>query len=101
TAGVSGGAANGDSLNPVSQGSGGGSGSGFSPFNLGGAGGGVISLQVFGWLHIDGNVSADGHAGPAPGSGGGAGGSIWLSAQTLVGSGIISANGGNGNGQGG
>jgi len=50
---------------------------------------------------VAGRISADGTMGLAPGSGGGSGGSIWINAGTLSGSGLISANGGAGNGWGG
>ncbi|HEY9172944.1 MAG TPA: hypothetical protein VI136_11715, partial [Verrucomicrobiae bacterium] len=83
---------------PRTAGSGGANGSGLANVApLGGAGGGAMRLDVAGVLTVDGNVSADGTAGSVD-SGGGAGGSVWLTAGTLAGSGVISANGGAGNG---
>lgn len=59
----------------------------------GGAGGGAVKIAASGTIHIDGIISANGvHAhrySPA-------GGSIWLVSHTLSGSGIIRAEGGNG-----
>lgn len=79
-----------------------GSGGGSSPSVLyGGSGGGAIRLTVSGALSVGGRISAEGTAGLAPGAGGGSGGSIWITAGTLTGSGLISANGGSGNGWGG
>ena len=63
----------------------------------GGYGGGNLKLNVGGTLRVDGKISADGLAGPPLNSGGGGGGAVTLSAGTLAGSGIISANGGAGN----
>ncbi|HWI56083.1 MAG TPA: carboxypeptidase-like regulatory domain-containing protein, partial [Bacillota bacterium] len=88
-------------LTPSLAGSGGGNGLGNSPYNRGGAGGGIINLHIIGNLQNDGRISADGTAGGAPSSGGGSGGSLLLWARTLSGSGAISANGGAGNGWGG
>jgi len=68
---------------------------------MGGAGGGAISLTVTGTLEVDGTVSARGLAGTGPSTGGGSGGSIYLSVGALAGSGVISANGGAGNSLGG
>jgi hypothetical protein len=65
---------------------------------VGGAGGGAIRLIVTGMLMLDGRISADGSPGFAVGSGGGSGGSVWLTVGTLTGGGSISANGGMGNG---
>jgi hypothetical protein len=82
---------------PVQQGSGGGS------YNLylknpGGAGGGVIRLNVSGTLICNGRISANGDPGIAPGGGGGAGGSILLVVGTLAGGGVIATDGGPGDG---
>ncbi len=86
---------------PADFGSGGGNGYG----GRGGYGGGAIQLSVGGTLQVDGAIAADGGAMIYNGSvyyaGGGAGGSVWLSAGTLTGSGLISANGGAGGGGGG
>jgi hypothetical protein len=78
---------------PTSLGSGGGS---YSPYSVGGAGGGAIRLNVSGILQVDGRISANGGNGSVSGGGGGSGGSIWLTVGTLSGAGSITANGGNG-----
>src|SRR5882724_9336534 len=72
-------------------GSGGGAGSG-----PGGPGGGVIRLEIGGLLRLDGGISANGAKALNPHSGGGAGGGIFLSAQTFSGAGSASADGGAG-----
>jgi hypothetical protein len=74
---------------PAQWGSGGGSGSG-------GPGGGVAVLNIAGTLRVDGTLTADGSAAPNPQCGGGAGGSLWISAGTLTGGGLIAARGGAG-----
>jgi len=66
-----------------------------APTDLGSGGdwtsaGGAILLTVGGMIRNDGNICAVGGAGSWSGSGG----SIWLSSGTLLGSGVISANGG-------
>ena len=76
----------------------GGCGGGSTP---GSAGGGALELTVNGLLQVDGAISANGQIGGPPqspyaGGGGGAGGSLWLTAGTFSGAGSISANGGNG-----
>ena len=82
-----------DSLwQPVSLGSGGGSGLG----GAGGAGGGSVNLVIGGSLRVDGIVSANGANGMNDRSGGGSGGSIWVTCQNLSGAGVISVNGGAG-----
>ncbi|MFO1477325.1 MAG: Ig-like domain-containing protein [Verrucomicrobiota bacterium] len=82
---------------PLYAGSGGGT---YSSTVIGGYGGGAIRLNVSRLAQIDGRISANGLAGSAVGSaiggGGGSGGSVWLSAQTVAGTGMLSANGGNG-----
>jgi len=78
---------------PTTSGSGGGQ---LSPYSIGGAGGGVIPLNVSGTLQVDGLISANGGNGSGSGGGGGSGGSIALSVGTLTGAGSITANGGNG-----
>ncbi len=75
-----------------------GSGGGGFANPTGGAGGGVIQLNVNGTLRLDGEISADGGAGLSFGGGGGSGGSLVVRAATITGSGIVSANGGNANG---
>jgi len=75
---------------PVDLGSGGGG-------SAGGAGGGLIRLEVQGCLTIDGEVSADGAEGtPGIGAGGGSGGTLYVDAGQLVGSGAFHAAGGDG-----
>ena len=54
-------------------------------------------MTVNGALLVNGRISANGRPGLALGSGGGSGGSVWLTAGTLAGGGVISANGGAGN----
>jgi len=61
----------------------------------GGAGGGVIKLEVGQMLLCNGVVSANGANG-VEGRGGGSGGSVWIKAGTLAGAGRIESNGGEG-----
>jgi len=89
-----GGVAYGSATQPSDLGSGGGLGSG--PLYRGSQGGGAIHLNVGGTLTVDGWLSADGIPGFQDGSGGGAGGSIWVNTRTLRGNGFISADGGEG-----
>ena len=77
---------------PASLGSGGGGGYG----GVGGTGGGAIKIVAGGTVRIDGSVTADWANGINGRSGGGSGGSVWLTAQTLAGGGVLSANGGAG-----
>ena len=89
-----GGATYGSTAAPTDLGGAGG-GAPIEPYNLNaGAGGGALRLTVGGTLAVDGKLSADGAPGAA--TGGGAGGSVWLAARTLTGTGLISANGGRG-----
>lgn len=94
--GASGGSACGWIPAPSLWGSGGGAGYHSTP----GVGGGSIRLIVGGTLLVDGSLMANGtdSTRPALGSyaGGGSGGSLWLTASTLTGAGIISADGGAG-----
>ena len=63
------------------------------------AGGGAVKLNVGSVLTVNGILSADGgSAGSSPRYSGGAGGSIWIVADTVAGSagGVIRADGGNG-----
>jgi len=64
-----------------------------------GYGGGAVQLDVGGTLIVDGLISADG-ATPVQGqylaAGGGSGGSVLIAADSVTGSGSITANGGNG-----
>jgi hypothetical protein len=77
---------------PIQAGSGGGS----VPTTSGSAGGGALRLTVNGILAVNGTISANGKPGTTAGTGGGSGGSLWLSAGTFLGNGKISANGGDG-----
>ncbi|MFO1477323.1 MAG: hypothetical protein U1F98_11790 [Verrucomicrobiota bacterium] len=77
---------------PALPGSGGGSYSSFSP---GGAGGGALKLTVAGTLLVDGSITANGANGTAQ-SGGGSGGSLWIQAGIVHGTGQFAAIGGNG-----
>jgi RHS repeat-associated protein len=96
---VSGGPAYGSLTKPTELGSVGGSG-----WASGGSGGGAIFLNVCGTLTVDGTISANGsrgvdawhYGGDTRGGGGGSGGSIYVTANALVGTGTISANGGDG-----
>jgi hypothetical protein len=92
--GAAGGAAYGSLTQPIDQGSGGGAGT--TTYTSGSEGGGAIRLSVGGVLTVNGALTADGDAGLQDNSGGGSGGSIWISASTLAGSGWISASGGSG-----
>lgn len=91
--GIKGGPAYGSISAPVDYGSRGGDGT----YGAGGAGGGAIRLEVGGTLTVNGRLSAEG-AGVAAESaaGSGAGGSLWVTAHTLTGSGVISVKGGEG-----
>ena len=89
-----GGASYGSSNQPVDFGSGGGFGGG--PLSGGSEGGGALRLNVGGVLTVDGQISADGEPGLQDDSGGGSGGSIWVTAGTLAGNGQFTADGGAG-----
>ena len=91
---AAGGASYGSATEPVDFGSGGGDGA--ATANGGSDGGGALHLAVAGALSVNGNVSANGDAGLQDDSGGGAGGSVWISAGSLSGAGNISALGGAG-----
>ena len=79
---------------PTEFGSGGGDKA--PPSEVGGAGGGVLRMTVNGVLTVHGRLSANGANSPNGFSGGGAGGSLWITADTIGGLGLITANGGNG-----
>jgi hypothetical protein len=83
----------GSATSPILDGSYGGS---YSPYSIGGMGGGSVRLIVNGTLVADGNISANGGNGSGLGGGGGSGGSIWLTVGTLAGAGSITVNGGSG-----
>jgi hypothetical protein len=84
----------GSAQQPVDRGSGGGFGSG--TLYGGSEGGGAIRLNVGGVLTVDGQLSANGNWGLQDNSGGGSGGSIWVTAGMLAGNGQITADGGEG-----
>jgi len=94
SAGAPGGASYGSATEPVDFGSGGGNGA--ATATGGSDGGGALHLSVAGALSVNGNISANGNAGLQDDSGGGAGGSVWVSAGSLSGAGNISALGGTG-----
>ncbi len=73
-------------LAPTALGSGGGSTGG------GGSGGGSVALLASGDMILNGSITADAPAGSFQGAG--SGGSIWLTARTLTGSGALFARGG-------
>lgn len=99
-AGSTGGGNYGSSLIPALLGAGGGAGmNGSGADYVGGAGGGFVSLNVTGTLTVTGAVTADGangNGGSLTSSGGGSGGSVYVSASTLAGAGVIGADGGDG-----
>ena len=84
---VGGGGTYGSETEPVDFGSGGGDGRWLN------RGGGAMQLTVTGTLTIDGRVSVNADAVTGGYAGGGAGGSVWLSASRLNGAGSITANG--------
>jgi hypothetical protein len=98
-AGTPGGNAYGILMQPTDRGSGGGTGIGV--VNSGGSGGGVLRVNVLGTLQLDGRITANGLAPAGTNSGGGSGGSIWISAGILSGTGLVSANGAAGTAPGG
>ncbi|CAM9706585.1 unnamed protein product, partial [Choristocarpus tenellus] len=81
---------------PTQSGGGGGAGA----WGSGGAGGSAIHLVTTGDLIVQGQVSVDGESATVgSGGGGGAGGSLWVDCGgLLIGEGIISAKGGDGDG---
>jgi hypothetical protein len=89
-----GGVSYGSASQPVDFGSAGGVGGG--PFPGGAAGGGAIQLSVGGILTVDGRISAEGQPGLQDDSGGGSGGSLWITTGTLTGGGQFAADGGAG-----
>lgn len=81
---------------PVTFGSGAG-GSSWSTGGRGGNGGGRLKLNARNSVRVDGDILAlggDGDVGVGRGGGGGSGGSIWVNANTLTGTGNMSAKGG-------
>lgn len=78
----------GNYMQPSTPGSGGGGANG------GGAGGGVIRINLTGTLTVNGYLMADGAYITSDNTGGGAGGSVWITADTISGTGQIRAIGG-------
>ena len=96
---VDGGHAYGSREEPITWGSGGGVGDYMHRWpNAGGPGGGALRLSVGGTATVNGIVTVDGGPGSEdPGSGaGGAGGSLWLTAAHLTGTGLLTAKGAHG-----
>ena len=93
--------AGGNSVGYVTAGGPGSAGGTYSTLLIGGPGGGAINLNVTGTLEVAGRISSAGGAGLSSNAGGGSGGGIALTVGTLVGSGVIAANGGAGDGWGG
>jgi len=89
-----GGVAYGSAQTPTDAGSGGGAGSVATPG--GSEGGGAIRLSVAGALLVEGTISANGNVGLQDNSGGGSGGSIWITSGLVGGSGQLLAQGGGG-----
>jgi hypothetical protein len=86
----------GDVLRPLDLGSGGGGEGDYWHGGSGGAGGGAMRLQVTGTFTLDGRVSANGQDQQDPNwTGGGAGGSVFVTAGSFTGSGVMEADGGN------
>ena len=93
-----------DSTTLLTPGSGGGGGSpGWASFSIGGNGGGLVKISSGGYLNLVGIIAVNGENGDdagtccgARGAGGGAGGSIYLSADSITGSGSLAATGGQG-----
>ncbi|MEI7579394.1 MAG: LamG-like jellyroll fold domain-containing protein [bacterium] len=90
------GQAYGDELSPLTLGSGGGTASNGV---AGGAGGSALKLELTGNLILNGELDGDGADGSilnSTGAGGGAGGSIWITAKGFSGNGLVHADGGSG-----
>jgi len=97
----SGGSAYGNEVRPITWGSGGRSSN--SGIYYGGAGGGVIKINISNTLDFNGIIKSDGIA-PTLGhndyaAAGGAGGSIWILAENILGNGTLQSLGGKGRDQ--
>lgn len=79
----------GDFFEPVTIGSAGGGG-----LNVGGSGGGLLTVFVLDTLWLDGEIRADGQPAINPTGGGGSGGTVRIIAKKIKGFGNITANGG-------
>lgn len=64
-------------------------------------GGGIIKINALSSLTLDGTISADGDQSNKKLTGGGSGGSVWLTTKYLSGNGESKVLGGNGNASGG
>lgn len=62
-----------------------GSGGGAVGESNSGCGGGILSLIASGYIEVDGEITADGEDASETGAGGGAGGSIYMEANTFSG----------------
>ena len=62
----------------------------------GAKGGGVVTIEADGTVMVNGSITASGEAGNGYGGAGAAGGSIWITCRSIVGTGSVSAAGGNG-----
>ncbi len=78
---------------PTDLGSGGGGRLGLT--TAGGPGGGMIRINAYQQMIIDGSITANGSNSPASNAGGGSGGGIYLTCRKLGGAGQVTANGGN------
>ena len=96
--GHSGGVAYGSVIEPSALGSAGGAGVNGSTYYAGGNGGGAIRFVISGTLTVNGTLSVNGSNGTTGRTGGGSGGSIWVTTNVLAGSGVIQSNGGIGSG---
>ncbi len=92
--GAAGGFAYGSPSQPADLGSPG--GAGLNTGHGGSAGGGIVHLIVLGDLNVNGKLTAQGAGALQDNAGGGSGGSVWISANSLSGSGFIAADGGAG-----
>jgi hypothetical protein len=86
-----GGSTYGSSNNPASPGSGGAG----SDWGTGGSGGGFIQIVASGALQVNGYITANASTGPHNYDGGGSGGGINIRCGSLIGNGIIRADGSN------
>lgn len=92
-----GGTTHGNPLAPTDLGSGGASVGATSGTTRGGFGGGALRIDVTGNCMIEGRITSDGErafGNPTAGCGGGAGGSVWLTADRIIGAGTLRAIGG-------
>ncbi|MBW2172398.1 MAG: hypothetical protein JRF69_10575, partial [Deltaproteobacteria bacterium] len=77
-------------------------GSGGRYYSVGGSGGGALKFVVTGTVTVDGTISVNGQdSTQCCDNGGGSGGSLWIIANSLAGSGFIAADGGQGAAKGG